>query len=115
MPYVEMRDAFGMCYRITTIGEHLLQEWFDFWLPRLYPADAPADLGNPALWVSPADDRGTPDWCVYGPAINRLFTIPRDPALALEAMRAERAKGDLEYANYRKERSDAGDAAAGPL
>ena len=90
-----MQDAFGTMYRITTRSRELLQAWFDEWLPRLYPADAPEQLGDPLIVrVYPAPV--TPgameyDWSTDTRWIGQSFTIPRDPALALTALDARRA------------------------
>ena len=94
MPYIDLRDPFGTSYRITTLGEDLLQPWFDFWLPRLYPPDAPAGYGDPVLTAYPTVFGSELDWPAWGPLIggNAPFTIPRDPALALEALRKRRTE-----------------------
>lgn len=98
MPHVEMRDAFGVMYRITTFGEDLLQEWFDFWLPRTYPDGLPPDAGEPVIGIWPAVDpqTGDADWPAWAPLLNDRFTIPRDPAKALQALRDRRAWMDAE-------------------
>lgn len=96
MPHYEMRDAFGMMYRLSTQDRDLAQRWFDEWLPRLYPADMDADYGLPVMsvWPMQFDGRQSADWPTDTRYIRELFTIPRDPSLALAAIDQQRAEID---------------------
>jgi hypothetical protein len=88
MPSIELRDAFGTSYRISTTNRDTLQAWFDEWLPVLYPPDGDPRLGDPMIMsVYPLDPAGTGwDWTTDSRYLGDAFTIPRDPAKALEAL-----------------------------
>jgi hypothetical protein len=85
MPRIEMRDAFGVMYRIDTRSQETLQRWFDELLPALYPSDANPALGDPYITaVYPLDYDGTGfDWPADSRYMASAFTIPRDPKRAL--------------------------------
>lgn len=94
MPHIQMRDAFGTNFQITTKSRDLLQAWFDEWLPQLYPPDAPAGLGDPII-MSVYPLALTPggkeyDWACDNRYLGQSFTIPRDPARSLEALDRQR-------------------------
>jgi hypothetical protein len=93
MPRVELQDAFGTSYSITTRSRELLQSWFDEWLPLTYPADAPSEIGDPVIRaVYPLDVTGEGyDWPLCAQFMSDSFRIPRNPAKALEALDERRA------------------------
>jgi hypothetical protein len=101
MPHVEIRDAFGSSFRISTTSRELLQAWFDEWLPKLYPADADPQLGEPLVMsVYPLDPCGTGyDWAADARYLADPFTIPRDPAQALAALDRRREWIDMQKGN----------------
>jgi hypothetical protein len=91
MPRVTLRDPFGMTFQISTMNDDLLQRWFDEWLPRLFPANMPQELGDPLVEVWPlthADGRSL-DWAAKSQHMGP-FTIPRNPAKALAVIEERR-------------------------
>jgi hypothetical protein len=92
MPRFTIRDAFGMGYELSSKDPELIQRWFDEWLPKLYPADAPEDYGDPVMmvWPLPEADGRSLDWAAKSPHIQDMFRIPRDPAKALAAIEDRR-------------------------
>jgi hypothetical protein len=92
MPRIDMRDAFGTTYRIDSMDWGILQQWFDEWLPRVFPASMPDSYGAPLLtvWPLPEADGRTMDWAADTRYITEPFYIPRDPSKALATIAARR-------------------------
>jgi hypothetical protein len=94
VPHIQMRDAVGMNYQITTKSRELLQAWFDEWLPQLYPADLEPEYGDPvimSIYPLPLAPSGNEfDWITDSRKLGQQFTIPRDPAKALDALDRQR-------------------------
>jgi hypothetical protein len=95
MPMIYMRDAFGSNFTITTKSRDLLQAWFDEWLPQLYPPGLEPEYGDPvitsihALPLAPPPSKEF-DWVTDSRWLGQQFTIPRDPAKALDALDRQR-------------------------
>jgi hypothetical protein len=89
-----MQNAFGETFRIDTASRELLQAWFDEWLPLMYPPGADPRLNDPLITsVYPIALPGNVwDWPGDTRFMGESFRIPRDPAQALAALDAQRAR-----------------------
>jgi hypothetical protein len=104
MPRILLRDPFCLAYQIDSANRDTIQAWFDEILPLAYPGDDPR-LGYPTVDVQPFFVLDQPDWPCDTRFAGQWITIPRDPALAWEAL--DRAREDIER-KIREKREKAG-------
>lgn len=106
MPYIQLRDPWGMCYTITARGEAVLSAWFDEILPIVNRYMR--ETGNRGLDISPAkivvqpilDAEGkNPDWITDSRVFGRIEEFPaRDAQEGLEELARLRERLEKETA-----------------
>lgn len=92
MPRVIIQSAYGMNYTIDTLDEDRLSDWFDEWLPIVWPIGAPEDQAPrvhvQALWLEGDPSHSTPDWLTDTAVTGRLYPLAAHTgSRALELLR----------------------------
>jgi hypothetical protein len=107
MPRITLLDPCGQAYRIDTLDTGQLRDWFDEWLPRLWP-DGDERM-TPRIHVSPlfAGNYGTtdPDWLCDTRVIGDHYPFAaHDGAEAIEVLLELRRGLDAQLERIKQER-----------